>query len=191
LANQPDRLIEAEAAYRKAVRLDPEYGRLWGNLGLFLNEQRRFTEAEDAFSNAIATDKEYSAYWQAQLTESKTLREATAARQSLASGSLSATREALGRILAGTDDIATALVSTAFVEAFLAPCLADAKQAALVLGLLHGLGYDKHARPLLLAFEAAAERRPELLEVLEPETRGAAKRMYERLSKASAEVPAA
>jgi tetratricopeptide (TPR) repeat protein len=191
LAKQPDRLNEAEAAYRNAVGLDPEFGRAWGNLGLFLNEQRRFTEAEEALSRAIATDKKYSAYWQAQRTESKTLREATAARQSLASGSLSATREALGRILAGTDDIATALVSTAFVEAFLAPCLADAKQAALVLGLLHGLGYDKHARPLLLAFEAAAERRPELLEVLEPETRGAAKRMYERLSKASTEVPAA
>jgi Flp pilus assembly protein TadD/energy-coupling factor transporter ATP-binding protein EcfA2 len=191
LADQAGRISEAEAAYRKAVRLDPEFGRAWGNLGLFLNKQMRSTEAEEAFSRAVATDKEYSVYWQAQLTESQTLRETMAARQSLASGSLSATREALGRILAGTDDIATALVSTAFVEAFLAPCLADAKQAALVLGLLHGLGYDKHARPLLLAFEAAAERRPELLEVLEPETRGAAKRMYERLSKASAEVPAA
>ena len=191
LAKQPDRLVEAEAAYRKAVGLDPEYGRAWGNLGLLLIKQMRTTEAEDTLSRAVALDKEYSAHWQSRLTESQTLRETMAARQSLASGSLSATREALGRILAGTDDIATALLSTAFVEAFLAPCLADAKQAALVLGLLHGLGYDKHARPLLLAFEAAAERRPELLEVLEPETRGAAKRMYERLSKASTEVPAA
>lgn len=54
-----------------------------------------------------------------------------------------------------------------------------------MLGLLHGVGYDRHARPLLLAFEAAIDGKPELLDALEPETRNAAKRMYERLTKAA------
>ncbi|GAB7268534.1 hypothetical protein DZS_02680 [Dickeya ananatis] len=50
-----------------------------------------------------------------------------------------------------------------------------------LLSTLRELGFEKHARPLLLAFEAINENRQEMLDALEPEVQGAAKRMWKRL----------
>ncbi|MEK7474475.1 MAG: DUF2723 domain-containing protein [Candidatus Coatesbacteria bacterium] len=48
------RLRSAEAAYRRAVRLDPGYARGWGNLGSTLTEQGRLREAVRAYRRALA-----------------------------------------------------------------------------------------------------------------------------------------
>ena len=46
----------------------------------------------------------------------------------------------------------------------------------------HQLGYEKYARPLLLALEAAIENCPDRLADIEPEIRRATQHMFERLS---------
>ena len=141
--------------------------------------------AEPELQRAVTLDTKNRHYWQAQLDRLHARRSAIAATQALSIGSFADTRAALDKLLADAADLPTALASQAFVERFLAPLLANPTQAASVLGLLHGVGYDRHARPLLLAFEAAINGKPELLDALEPETRNAAKRMYERLTKAA------
>lgn len=185
LVEQPERADEAEAAYRKAIELDPENGTAHGNLGRLLLDRDDLEAAEPELQRAVTLDTKNRHYWQAQLDKLHARRSAIAATQALSIGSFADTRAALDKLLADAADLPTALASQAFVERFLAPLLANPTQAASVLGLLHGLGYDRHARPLLLAFEAAIDGKPELLDALEPETRNAAKRMYERLTKAA------
>ena len=53
LHRQLGRPAEAEAAYRTAVRLEPERGWAWRHLGTLLCEQGRDAEAESAFRTAI------------------------------------------------------------------------------------------------------------------------------------------
>lgn len=185
LTDQPERTDEAEAAYRKAIELDSEDGIAHGQLGQWLLDQGDFDSAEAELQRAIALDAKNRKYWQAQLDKLHARRGAIAATQALGVGSFADTRAALEKLLADAADLPTALTSQAFVEGFLSALLANPTQAASVLGLLHGVGYDRHARPLLLAFEAAIDGKPELLDALEPETRNAAKRMYERLTKAA------
>ena len=185
LVEQPERADEAEAAYRKAIELDPENGRAHGNLGRLLLDRDDLEAAEPELQRAVTLDTKNRHYWQSQLDKLHARRSAIAATQALSIGSFADTRAALDKLLADAADLPTALASQAFVERFLAPLLANPTQAASVLGLLHGVGYDRHARPLLLAFEAAIDGKPELLDALEPETRNAAKRMYERLTKAA------
>jgi serine/threonine-protein kinase len=50
---------EAEAAYRKAIALNPRYGGTYSNLGAVLNMQRRHVEAEAAARKAIALEPDY------------------------------------------------------------------------------------------------------------------------------------
>ncbi len=73
------------------------------------------------------------------------------------------------------------MVSEYFVEGFLALVLADCHGTA-VLAVLRELGFERHARPLLLALEAAIESRADKLAELEPEIRAAAQQMFERLT---------
>lgn len=55
LAQQPDRVHEAEAVYRRASELEPTDARFIYRLGLLLHERlQRFTEAEAAYRQAIA-----------------------------------------------------------------------------------------------------------------------------------------
>ncbi|WP_200381173.1 tetratricopeptide repeat protein [Thiococcus pfennigii] len=53
LRGQLGRPDEAEAAYRTAVRLDPQYGSAWRHLGTLLSAQGRYEEAEAALRTAI------------------------------------------------------------------------------------------------------------------------------------------
>lgn len=75
-----------------------------------------------------------------------------------------------------------ALLSTEFVENFLVTALQTPNSAALVLDKMRKLGYEKHARPLILAFEAALENKEDMLTELEPELQGATMHMYARLT---------
>lgn len=185
LAGQADRENEAELAYRNALEIDPTYGKAHGNLGRLQAKRGNLDAAEVSLAKAVHMDSGSHLYWKFELNKLRAFREIITAAKALSTANFADTRAALEALLADADDIPTALVSQAFVEDFLAPLLANRTQAASVLGLLHGLGYDRHARPLLLAFEAAVEEKPDLLDVLEPETRNAAKRMYERLTKAA------
>ena len=189
LSKRPERADEAEAAYRKAIELDPENGRAHGNLGRLLLDRDDLEAAEPELQRAVTLDTKNRHYWQSQLDKLHARRGTIAATRALSVGSFAEARAAMEKLLADAADLPAALASQAFVESFLAPLLANPTQAASVLGLLHGVGYDRHARPLLLAFEAAIDGKAELLDALEPETRNAAKRMYERLTKATKRNP--
>lgn len=185
LATQPKRIDEAETAVCRAIELDPENGIAHGYLGLLLTEKGELDAAEASLRRAITLGTELTSFWRTLLERVHVCRQATAATQALAVDRLAENLVELESVLAIIDSIPSASASQAFVERFLAPLLTNPTQAASVLGLLHGIGYDRHARPLLLAFEAAIDGKPELLDALEPETRNAAKRMYERLTKAA------
>ncbi len=91
--------------------------------------------------------------------------------------------ELLEVIAAESVDLPATLASSCFVEDLLGRALQDKQQAGLLLSVLRRQGFELHARPLLLAFEAAIEQRPEMLSELEPEVRNAAQRLYRRLTK--------
>ncbi|WP_053063713.1 tetratricopeptide repeat protein [Caballeronia mineralivorans] len=181
LANKVKRLEEAEAAYRKAIELDPENAVPWVNLGGLMEKQNREDEASIAYARGAELDVEFSSYFRGFRVNLQTRRCVNEIKNLLKSGDMGTVRGAHVRLPVDSIDIAAALVSKQFIEDFLVLMLADSRQATEVLNAMRDLGYDKHARPLLLAFEAAKDDRPEMLDELEPEIQGAAKRMFERL----------
>ena len=55
--------MEAEAAYRQAITLDPKYAIAYSNLGVALSDQKKYVEAEAAYRQAITLDpKDARAY---------------------------------------------------------------------------------------------------------------------------------
>jgi len=172
---------EAEASYRKAIELDPVFVLPWRNLGQLLEAQNRLGEASSAYARVAELDKESSHWWKRVRANLQTRICADAARQALGSGNQPALREALSRLLSESPDIAATLVSTQFVESFLSLLLKNAQHAKATLDVMRELGYEKPARPMLLAFEVALTNRPDMLAELEPEIQGAAKHMFERL----------
>jgi len=73
------------------------------------------------------------------------------------------------------------LFSEEFVEGFLTPLLKNREDAEIVLEMMRKLGYEKYARPMLLAFEAALQNREDMLTELEPEIQSATMLVYKRL----------
>jgi tetratricopeptide (TPR) repeat protein len=64
LAKQNDSRTEAEAAYRKAIELDPKSARPWFSLGnALLNDMRRYDDAEVAFRQAIELEPKAARPW--------------------------------------------------------------------------------------------------------------------------------
>jgi tetratricopeptide (TPR) repeat protein len=189
LANKLHRYEEAEAAYRKSIELDPTATHPWILLTLLLERQGRWSEASATCARAAELDPKLNSYWHEKRVDLQTRVFANAAKLALDAANLPALQEALSQLLDESRDIATALASTHFVEAFLVEVLAQGKQAASVLDLLRELGFARHARPLLLAFEAAVANRPDMLTELEPEVQRAALRMFERLSTPAVPVP--
>lgn len=102
--------------------------------------------------------------------------------QALDTINLTALQSALSHLLEESVDIATSLVSEAFIEEFLAPLLANKQKSQAVLDTMRKLGYEKNARPMLLAFEAALHGREEMLPELEPEIQTATEHMLRRLT---------
>jgi tetratricopeptide (TPR) repeat protein len=59
-----NRYEEAEAAYRRAIELDPNYARPWNGLGNLLQDHlNRYEEAEAAYRRAIELDPNYARPW--------------------------------------------------------------------------------------------------------------------------------
>ena len=59
-----ERYAEAEAAYRKAIELDPKTPRPWNGLGnLYADKLERYADAEAAYRKAIELDPKYAHPW--------------------------------------------------------------------------------------------------------------------------------
>lgn len=181
LARKLNRCEEAEVATRKAIELDPTYAQPWHNLGNLMEVQNRLVEASIAYATAATLDSNPHPYWRERHANLQARLCADSARQALEAGDLPALHGALAQLLADSVDLAAALVSKPFIEDFLAKVLTQKKQAAALLEALRELGFAKQARPLLLAFEAAMNNRPDMLTELEPELQRAARLMFDRL----------
>ena len=178
LTDQFQRHEDAEQAYRKAIELDPTYALPHCNLGRFFAQRQAWLDAANSYALAWELHPNQHPWWNEQYAIVQAHLCAIAAQQALAVGDVPALRAAIAKLLAESVDIATALASTAMIEDFLAPALA---QHATLLPALRELDFAKHARPLLLAAEAIAANRLQMLDELEPELRRAAKRMAQRL----------
>ena len=55
-----DRLEDAEASYRKAIAINPDYAQAYSNLGANLKNLGKFEEAEASYRKAIALDQKYT-----------------------------------------------------------------------------------------------------------------------------------
>jgi tetratricopeptide (TPR) repeat protein len=55
-----ERTLEAETAYRAAVRADPKFALAWYNLADVLDEQRRIDEAIECLKRALGADYTYA-----------------------------------------------------------------------------------------------------------------------------------
>jgi tetratricopeptide (TPR) repeat protein len=182
LQNKLNRFEEAEAAYRKAIEIDPADATPWNNLGELLASQGRLDEAESAYDHGAKLEPNIDPYWRKQRLDLQTRICVEALRRALDAGNVPELGEALGRFSTESIDLAAALVSKQFVEDFMAPVLKDAHQSEVLLVALRARGYDRYARPLLLAFEAALTNRPHMLKELEPEVQTASHRIFERLT---------
>ncbi len=171
---------EALAALRKAIDLDSTNKGAWFFLGI-LNVRERPEEALAAFERGAELDKDSLPWLNEMRANLQASICANAVKKALDASNQSDLRKAFGALLSESADIVASLVSTQFVELFLAPLLKNAKDAKTVLEAMRELGYEKHARPMLLAFEAAMDNRPDMLGELEPEIQGATKLMFDRL----------
>lgn len=105
----------------------------------------------------------------------------TQARMALSQDDIPALRDTLVQLQENLDDMAAFVVSQPFIEVFLAPLLVEHRTAATVLTELRNLGYERFARPLLLAFEAVLKNRGDMLSELEPEIKNATTIVFKRL----------
>lgn len=181
LAIQPQRQDDAIAALQKAAELDSVDANAWNLLGLLLESQSRLDEALAAYVCGAKLDKDQPSYIRESQINLLSRICANAAQQALETNNQPALHEAMNRLPTESPDIAATLVSTQFVESFLAPLLKNDQSAKTVLDVMRDLGYEKYARPMLLAFEAAMTNRQDMLDELEPEIQGAAKHMFDRL----------
>ena len=182
LTDKLHRYEEAEFAYRKEIEVDPTAMYPWVDLAILFEDQGRLEEASAAYARALELNPKLDSYWHEEHADLQTRVFTNAAKMALDAANLPKLRGAFSQLLSESVDIASALASMHFVEGFLAVVLAKEKQAAAVLELLRELGFVRHARPLLLAFEAAVAKRPDMLTELEPEVQSAAQRMFERLT---------
>lgn len=174
----------AEVAYRRAIELAPAFAQAWRNLAELLELLKRDDEALAAYEYGTTLGAAPQ-YWKTKMRNLRVKIGLSQAKAALNQGDMAGLRDALLLLQANPDDIAAICISKKFIEGFLAPLLTEHSAAAIVLAGLRDTGYDKHARPLLLAFEAAIDNREDMLAELEPEVQGATKILFKRLRDAS------
>lgn len=182
-----NRFEEAEDALKTAVQVAPDSASVWMHLGIAQDHLQRNEDALNSYNKAIELDKNLENSLQSALLRLKTRVNVGNALQSIENGNQQLLKENLSRFLVDSENVATILVSKEFIENFLFHVVANIAQAETVLNLMRDLGYEKHARPLILAFEAAIRNQEEMLSELEPEIRGATKLMFNRLKKVNEE----
>ncbi len=174
--------MEAESFHLKAINLDPNNSISWHVLGELYAKLNNLGKAKQAFAEALRLEPEPDPYFKEQHALLQARITLETARQCLSVQSNMGLLAALEELLTPTQHLALVLNSEFVVEQFLAPVLAQKQQAGLLLDALRAAGLARHARPLLLAYEAALVKHPEMLGELEPEVRGAALRMHQRLT---------
>lgn len=179
LMMQSGKLHESELAVRRSIELDPYSALAWQMLGAVLELQSQNEDALIAYKRSVELKSEEANKSLLTLLTEICVELATKA---ITSESQSDLHNALKRLVENSTNIVAALLSMQYVENFLARLLAKPKSALLVLKEMRNLGYEKHARPLILAFEAALEGREDMLTELEPELQGATMHMYKRLT---------
>ncbi|MFZ6680091.1 tetratricopeptide repeat protein [Undibacterium sp. Tian12W] len=181
----PKRYAEAELIFRKVVDIEPHDWMGWVFLASVLRELNRIDEAYEAFTQCLLPESTLPPDMRDDLLirQNYLLIEICSqlAKKAIELVNPVALHDALERLLINSPDIVVALVSEQFIEGFLGKLLSDSKSAIMVLTAMRNLAYEKHARPLMLAFEAAVENRADMLTEIEPELQGATMHMYERL----------
>lgn len=183
LGDDPARQEEAETILRNALAIRPDFSLAWFGLAEILENSHRDKEALLAYEQMGLFDKMQRPYWRMRHVRLRVRLCTDAARAALAKGDQLALIDALSCLLADPLNTALALVEDLFITGFLVPVLADVDAASNVFMVMRKLGYEKHARPLLLAFEAIMEHRVDMLDQLEPEMQDATRRMYVRLAR--------
>ena len=182
LASKLHRVNEAELAYQRHIELEPRAELPWMFLATLFKSQARWEESLAAYVHLVSLGSDVDSIWREGRMDMQTRVLSNSAKRTMDARDWPALHNALSKLLAESVDIASALASTHFVEDFLASALVQDDHANAVLELLRELGFATHARPLLLAFEAAVSKRPDMLTELEPEVQRAAQLMFERLS---------
>lgn len=188
LADGLSRPEEAATAFRRAIELDRTDDMPWGNLGFLYEDSDRLDDAIAAFDCALALcdpKDPNRKHWQMARNRTATAKLARSVLGGLRSGDETAVRAALTEFLTRSDAVLEILAGDVFLDRLLVPALATADQAQTLLRILLDLGFDKIARPLLMAFEAAVLREPKSLDSLEPEVRDVAKRIHSALAAGS------
>lgn len=202
LKNHFDRYEQAEAAYRQAIALDSNYALPWYNLGNLLQDHlARYEEAEAAYQRALdlGTTPEvlqanllFLYYTQpARRGEAESLFEMLVERlpsrgtgllrafRALALDNFGEATQALAVVLAG--DSAALLMNYGVLRVLR---LAAARgYGDKLLAWLDEQGYADHYWPFRVAFDAYLHGEAKLIDV-NPEVRGAAKRIYDWLDSA-------
>ncbi|MFZ6711151.1 tetratricopeptide repeat protein [Undibacterium sp. TC9W] len=177
-----ERYDEADLAFQRAIKLKSDDAGTWLAFGVLLEQLRRREEALTAYKHGIEFDIIENSFWRKKYTDLLTELCVENSEHALIAEDKYSLNEALKRLFEHSIDIAAALVSRQFIETFLAVLLKKPASALIVLNEMRSLGYERHARPLVLAFEAAIENKAEMLAELEPELQGATMHMYERLT---------
>ncbi|HRD67088.1 MAG TPA: tetratricopeptide repeat protein [Candidatus Competibacter sp.] len=196
------RYDEAEAAYRQAIALDPNDATPWNNLGFLLQDYLgRYEEAEEAYQRALALEPNQG-ITQANLCflyytrldryrDAEPLFETLVDRFSEHGASLLRAFRALALDNFGeaTQTLAVALAENSAALFTSCGVLRVLRLAAArgygdkLLAWLDEQGYADHYWPLRVAFDAYLHGEAKLMDV-NPEVRGAAKRIYDWLASA-------
>lgn len=181
LSGKSDRLEEAENAYRNAISQDFEVALPWHNFYRFLKRHERDEDSQKMFLESQQYFDESDERWRDFYTDVRVFKVMPRLESTISSGDLVGLREALNELFDFPDFITVLSVNKIFVEGFLSDILENQEVAVEVLNYLKDRGFERHARPLLLAFEAAIRSEPASIDNLEPEIQGATRLMYRRL----------
>ncbi|UGQ47102.1 tetratricopeptide repeat protein [Massilia endophytica] len=172
---------EAEQAYQRSIASDAGYALPWCNLARLLEHVGRLDEALEAHGRARAIQPDLEPFWEGQRLKVVTRKAVAAATEALERKDAAALAAAMEPMFMESEHIAAIAVSEEFIEGLLGPALAVPERAVLLHAELKRRGFDRHARPLRLAFEAALTGQAALLDELEPELQAATKAMLARL----------
>jgi tetratricopeptide (TPR) repeat protein len=181
LCHHHKRYEEAEAAFRKAVGLDPSYAGAWAALGCLLADHLgQHEEAEAALRKAVELDPTRS-WLNVKLDEVRHRRLIAPVAAAVAAENWGIVREHLEQWIADPQTGPEMWVSDALIDDVVGGAVRLGRGETL-LRLLREIGLERLALPLTLALEAALAGSAEGLADVEPEARTAAENLYARLT---------